>query len=174
MSNDINKYIHYGCPIVEGTLKDDVSVNNNAYVGKDVVVKGNAYVCDDITLEDRVVIGDNAEICESASIRGDAVIDGDAVIGGHMIVGDHAHVGGNALLRGVGFVGGNADINSKDDIVIIQGLTPCPLSIYKSSTWGVEVATEGRSQPLQSFLYFGEFPQSVKDIVRGIAKKWQE
>lgn len=174
MSNDVNKYIHYGCPIVEGTLKDDVSVNNNAYVGADVTVQGNAYVCDDATLEDRVVVGGNAEVCESASLRGDAIVDGNAVIGGHMVVGGHAHVGGNALLRGIGFVGGNADINSNEDVVLVQGLTPCPLAIYKSSTWGVEVATEGLSQALQTFLHFGEFPQSVKDIVRAIAKKWQE
>ena len=174
MSNNINKYIHYGCPIVEGTLKDDVSVNNNAYVAQHVVVKGNAYVCDDVTLEDRASVGGNAEICESASIRGDAIVDGNAVIGGHMVIGGHAHVGGDALLRGVGFIGGNAEINSKDDVVIVQGLTPCPLAVYKSSKWGVEVATEGRSQSLQSFLHFGEFPQSVRGIVRDIAKKWQE
>ena len=173
MSNN-NEHIHYGNPIIDGTLKDDCSVNNDAYIGPSVTVQGNAYICDDVTLEDRVVVGGNAEICESASLKGDAIVDGNAVIGGHMIVGGHAHVGGDALLRGVGFVGGNADINSKDDIVIIQGLTPCPLSIYKSSKWGVEVATEGLSQALQTFLHFGEFPQSVKDIVRAIAKKWQE
>lgn len=171
---DNNKFVHYGCPLIEGTLKDDVSVNNNAYVGKEVVVKGNAYVCDDATLEDKVTVGGNSEVCESASIRGDAIVDGNAVIGGHMVIGGHAHVGGDTLLRGIGFVGGNADINSNDDVVIIEGLTPCPLAIYKSSTHGVEVATEGRSQSLQSFLYFGEFTQSIKNIVRGIAKKWQE
>lgn len=164
----------YGNPIIDGTLEGDCSVNNNAYVAQQVIVQDHAYIFDDATLEDRVVIGGNAEICESASIRGDALIDGDAVIGGHMIIGDHAHVGGDALLRGVGFIGGNAEINSDDDYVIVQGLTPCPLSIYKSSKWGIEVATEGRSQSLQSFLYFGEFPQSIRDIVGAIAKKWQE
>lgn len=169
-----NKFVMYGNPTIEGKVMDNVSVNDDAYIGPDATVRENAYVCDSATLEDRVVVGGNAEVCESASLRGDAIVDGNAVIGGHMVIGGNAHVGGDALLRGIGFVGGNADINSNDDIVIVQGLTPCPLSIYKSSTRGVEVATGGRSQPLQSFLYFGEFPQSVKGIVGAIAKKWQE
>jgi NDP-sugar pyrophosphorylase family protein len=164
----------YGCPLIEGTIKDDASVNHDAYVGQQVVVQGNASIWDDATLEDRAIVGGNAEVCESASLRGDAVIDGNAVIGGHMVIGGNAHIGGNALLRGVGFIGGNADINSNDDIVIVQGLTPCPLAVYKSSTWGIEVATEGTSQALQTFLHFGDFPQSVREVVRAIAKKWQE
>lgn len=105
----MNEHIHHGCPIVEGTLKDNVSVNHNAYVGPDAVVQGNAYVRDD------------------ARIEGNAVVDGNARVGGNFIVGGHAHVGGEASLSGKGSVGGFADINSDDDYVVIQGLTPPPV-----------------------------------------------
>lgn len=123
----MNEHIHHGCPIVEGTLKDNVSVNHNAYVGPDAVVQGNAYVRD------------------GARIEGNAVVDG------------------------------NADINSDDDYVVIQGLTPHPLTVYKSSVWGFEVSIRGQWETsIENFLEFERLPGNVKKIIELIAQKWKK
>lgn len=152
----MNEHIHHGCPIVEGTLKDNVSVNHNAYVGPDAVVQGNAYVRD------------------GARIEGNAVVDGNARVGGNFIVGGHAHVGGEASLSGKGSVGGFADINSDDDYVVIQGLTPHPLTVYKSSVWGFEVSIRGQWETsIENFLEFERLPGNVKKIIELIAQKWK-
>lgn len=172
--SDNNEHIHHGTPIVEGTLKDDVSVNNHAYVGPQATIQDNAYVSDDADIEGRAIIGGNAEIWENATVKGDAVVDGNARVGGHIVIGEKAHIGGDADIGGEGYIGGFAEISSDDDYVIVQGLTSRPLTVYKSSIWGVEVAVGFEASSLEAFLEYREFPQTLKQIVGLIAKKWQE
>lgn len=171
----MNEHIHHGCPIVEGTLKDNVSVNHNAYVGPYAVVQGNAYVRDGARIEGNAVVDGNAEIHDAATIKGNAVVDGNARVGGNFIVGGHAHVGGEASLSGEGSVGGFADINSDDDYVVIRGLTPHPLTVYKSSVWGFEVSLRGQWETsIENFLEFERLPGNVKKIIELIAQKWKK
>lgn len=172
MSND---HAGYGNPTIKGTVLDNARVNHDAYVGPAATIKENAYICDDAFIREEAIVKGNAEIRESATIKGNAIIDGDARIGGHIVVGDNARIGGKASLHGEGYFGGFAEITSDNDYVIIQGLTSTPLTIYKSSAWGIEVATVLQGEtPLECFLENDSIPQSLRDIVGLIAKKWQK
>lgn len=165
----------YGNPTIEGKVMDNVSVNHDAYVGPNAVVKGNAYVRDGARIEGNAVVDGNAEIHDAATIKGNAVVDGNARVGGNFIVGGHAHVGGEASLSGEGSVGGFADINSDDDYVVIHGLTPRPLTVYKSSVWGFEVSIQGQWETsIENFLELERFPGNVKKIIELIAQKWKK
>lgn len=164
----------YGDPTIEGKVMDNASVHHDAYVGPSATVRENAWVCDDARIEDRATVQGNAEIHGAAVIMGDAVVKGNALVSGSVIVGGQAHIGGDASLHGEGYFGGFADINSNDDYAVLQGLTPHILTIYKSSVWRIEVAVGFNTSSLEDFLKYREFPQSLKDIVGIIAKKWQE
>ena len=169
-----NIHIGYGNPTVEGLVLDRASINHEAYVGPATVVRENAYVCDDAHIREEATIKGNAEIRESATVKGNAVVDGDARVGGHVIVDGNAHIGGKAALHGVGYFGGFAEITSDDDYVVIQGVTSTPLSIYKSSAWGIEVATVLHGEtPLEWYLENDKIPQSLRDLVGLIAQKWK-
>jgi carbonic anhydrase/acetyltransferase-like protein (isoleucine patch superfamily) len=169
----MNEHVKYGNPVIEGKVLENASVNHDAFIGPSATVRENAYVTAYARVEDWALIQGNAKIHGAAVIKGDAVVNGNAHVGGSVSVGDNAHIGGEANLGGEFYVGGFADINSNDDYVVIHGLAPRTLTIYKSSVWGVEVALGYSTSSLEDFLKFGQLPGNVKKIIELTAQKWK-
>jgi NDP-sugar pyrophosphorylase family protein len=98
------------------TLRDNVCVFGNAYIGgsvkcsENVIIKDNARVFGDVILQYFVQVYENANISDRVTVSNRAHIHGNASLSGDVYVGDNVNIYGHAMLTGFTYV--------EDDVVI--------------------------------------------------------
>lgn len=104
---DISRNVNIGDNPVIGngcTIKFEVSIGNDAQIGKNVTINKNSY------LGDSVVLGDGTVINANVLIGDNMVIGSNVTIGKNVSIGSEVHIGNNSFINQGVIIGDNVDI----------------------------------------------------------------
>jgi len=126
-----------GRVIVRGSASvyERASVGGNATLTDNVQVSGDAYLYGDLHLSDAVEVRDNA------CVEGSAKLSGSVTLRGHTMVAYGAQLSGGNFHHGS--IRRRARVEKSDHVIVVDGLFPDPVTIYRADAVGNHYVTAG-------------------------------